>query len=141
MLNDLKSFNADIISTDMIKYRIISIRIGASRLNELASLPVIEYVQPAPGGDQLLNYNSRYASRANLLNASITDGGKGLNGEGIVVGVGDNADVQTHIDFARRLINPQHNLPHRVTDTIQQVRLPAQEMVMSFTGDMHPKLL
>ena len=41
----------------------------------------------------------------NLLNASVADGGKGLNGEGIVVGVGDNADVQTHIDFAGRLIN------------------------------------
>ncbi|MFL5773183.1 MAG: S8 family serine peptidase, partial [Flavisolibacter sp.] len=105
VLNELKNFNADIISTDMVKYRIIAVRISTSRLNDLAALPFIEYVQPAPGGDQLLNYNSRYASRANLLNASIADGGKGLNGEGMVVGVGDNADVQTHIDFARRLIN------------------------------------
>ncbi len=105
VVSNLKLFNTEVLSIEYAPYRIISLRIGASRLKDLASLPYVEYVQPAPGGDQVLNYNSRYASRANLLNASVADGGRGLNGEGIVVGVGDNADVQTHIDFAGRLIN------------------------------------
>jgi hypothetical protein len=105
VVNDLRQLNIDVLSTEYQYYRILSLRIATNRLKELASLPYIEYVQPAPSGDRLLNYNSRYASRANVLNASIADGGKGLNGEGVVVGIGDNADVQTHIDFAGRLIN------------------------------------
>ena len=105
VINDLKQLNIDILSTQYQSFRILSLRIALNRLKELAALSFVEYVQAAPGGDQHLNFNSRYASRANLLNAGIANGGKGLNGEGITVGVGDNADVQTHIDFAGRLIN------------------------------------
>jgi hypothetical protein len=101
----LKEQNIDVLSTNFANYRILSVRVSASRLSQLASLPFIDYIQPAPGGDQVLNYNSRYGSRANLLNADVANGGKGLNGEGIVLGIGDNADVQTHIDFAGRLID------------------------------------
>ncbi len=101
----LKEMGFQIIATDLSSYRIISIRIAGYRMGELASLPFVEYVQPAPGPDQPLNQNSRAASRANVLNASIANGGKGLNGEGVVIGVGDNSDVQTHADFSRRLIN------------------------------------
>lgn len=101
----LKQLNIDILSTQYQVHRILSLRIAANRIKELASLPFVEYVQPAPGGDQPLNYNSMYGSRANLLNASVANGGRGLNGDGVVVGVGDNADVQNHIDFRGRLIN------------------------------------
>lgn len=105
VINDLKKLNFDILSTQYQLHRILSLRIASNRLKDLAALPYVEYVQAAPGGDQILNYNSRYGSRANVLNSSIANGGKGLNGEGVVVGVGDNADVQTHMDFAGRLIN------------------------------------
>lgn len=102
---NLTGLNVDILSTQYQSYRILALRIATNRLTELASLPFIEYVQAAPSADQPLNYNSRYGSRANLLNASISNGGKGLNGEGVVVGIGDNADIQTHVDFKGRLIN------------------------------------
>ena len=105
VLNSLKENNIDIISTKLAWQRILHLRIDPLRLKELASYPFVEFVQPAPAGDQLLNYNSRYVSGANVLNTSLLNGGKGLNGEGIVIGVGDNADIQTHIDFAGRLIN------------------------------------
>lgn len=105
VITALKQLNIDILSLQFQSYRILSLRIAANRLSELASLPYIEYVQPAPQEDQILNYNSRYGSRANVLNTSVANGGKGLNGEGVVVGIGDNADVQTHIDFAGRLID------------------------------------
>jgi hypothetical protein len=75
---NLKQLNMDVLSTQYQSYRILSVRIASNRLKDLASLPFIEYVQPAPGYDQPLNYNSRYGSRANLLNASIANGGKGL---------------------------------------------------------------
>lgn len=105
VLNNLKQLNVDVLSTQYQAHRILSLRIAANRLKEIAGLPFIEYVQAAPGGDQTLNFNSRAGSRANVLNASIADGGKGLNGEGITLGIGDNADVQTHMDFTGRLIN------------------------------------
>lgn len=105
VIHELKGLNYDILSAQYQTHRILSLRIASNRLKDLAALPFVEYVQAAPGGDKILNFNSRYGSRANLLNASIADGGKGLNGEGVVVGVGDNADVQTHMDFAGRLIN------------------------------------
>jgi hypothetical protein len=105
VINDLKELNVDVLSNQYQSYRILSLRIAANRLKEIAGLPFVEYIQSAPGADQILNFNSRYGSRANQLNASIADGGKGLNGEGVTVGIGDDADVQTHIDFAGRLIN------------------------------------
>lgn len=105
VINALKQNNIDVISLQWQSYRILAVRIAQGRLIELASYPFIEYVQAAPPEDQPLNINSMASSRAGLLNSSITDGGKGLRGEGVVVGVGDNADVQTHIDFKGRLIN------------------------------------
>jgi hypothetical protein len=119
---ELERLNMDVISSDLQSYRILHLRIAASRLSELASLPFIEYVQPAPPQDVPLNQKSRAASRANQLNASVANGGKGLNGEGVVVGVGDNADVQAHVDFRGRLINRAASNAaghgHHVTGTV-----------------------
>lgn len=122
VLLELQRLNIDLISSDLQAYRILHIRVPAGRLQELASLPFIEYLQPAPPQDQPLNQKSRAASRANQLNASVADGGRGLNGEGVVVGVGDNADVQTHVDFKGRLISRAASNPaghgHHVTGTV-----------------------
>jgi hypothetical protein len=105
VIQELQKRNFDIVSSSYKNYRVIALRIAMQRLNELASLPFIEFVQPAPPQDQSLNNNSRDDSRANVLNASVLNGGYDLHGENIVVGVGDNADPLQHIDFANRIIN------------------------------------
>lgn len=105
VLQELKKINADVLSTEHLSYRIIALRIAANQVQEIASLPFTEFIQPAPSKDGPLNYNSRTGSRANLLNAAVADGGRGLNGEGIVIGHGDNADLQAHADLSGRLIN------------------------------------
>ncbi|GAC1708834.1 MAG: hypothetical protein NVS9B7_26240 [Flavisolibacter sp.] len=105
VMADLKKLNFDIQSASFQQYRILSLRISIGRLRELAALPYVEYVQPTHPADQPLNHGSRNASRANILNALISNGGKGLNGEGVTVGIGDNADVQEQPDFAGRLID------------------------------------
>ena len=105
VLDQLQQLHFEVLSVSHQAYRILALRIAASRLTELASQPFIEYVQPAPSGDQPLNATSRSVSHANVLNAGIADGGRGLNGEGVVVGIGDNADIQTHVDFSGRLLN------------------------------------
>jgi subtilisin family serine protease len=105
VLQQLKDLQADVVSTDHLSYNIIALRIAINRVAELAALPFVEYLQPAPPKDQPLNYNSRVGSRANMLNAAVSNGGRGLDGSGVVVGHGDNADVQAHADFTGRLIN------------------------------------
>ncbi len=95
----------EILSLEYSRYRIISIRIPVTKLEELASLPFVEYVQAQPAADKELNTNSASLSKANLLKAPLAVGGKNLTGDGVTVGVGDNGDPQTHIDFAGRLIN------------------------------------
>ncbi len=105
VLAALKNLNVEVIDLAYQQYRILSLRIAVSRFEEIAAQPFVEYLQAAPPESQPLNYNSRYGVRANLLNASVASGGRGLNGEGVVVGIGDNADIQTHVDFKGRTIN------------------------------------
>lgn len=102
---ELTRNNFDLINTDYQRYRILSLHIAASRLEELASAPWVEYVQAIPRPDQPLNTNGRAASRGNVLKAPLSAGGKNLDGQGVVVGIGDNGDIQSHLDFTGRLIN------------------------------------
>jgi hypothetical protein len=101
----LKPLDAHVLSTDLSAYHVLCLRIAVNKIFQLAEQPFIEYVIPAPPPDQPLNSNSRSLSHANVLNASVSDGGKGLNGEGVVIGMGDNSDIQSHVDFTGRLIN------------------------------------
>jgi Subtilase family/Secretion system C-terminal sorting domain len=97
--------NFDILSVRFKEYRIVELRIPTNRINELSSLPFIEYIQPIPHEAQLLNNNSRIGTKANIANGSLAVGGRNLHGEGIVIGVGDNADPQYHVDFTGRTIS------------------------------------
>lgn len=101
----LKEKGIDVVSTSLSTYHVLSVRLATYRLDELAALPFVLFVQPELPKDQPLNYYSRMASRGSVLNTAVSDGGRGLNGEGIVMGIGDNADVQFHADFSGRLIN------------------------------------
>ena len=101
----LRERNFQITTTDYKEFHVVGLKIAIQRINELGSLPFVEYIEPAPHKAQMLNYESRNDSRANVLNAASGVGGYGLKGEGVVVGIGDNADVQYHVDFTGRLIN------------------------------------
>lgn len=98
---------SDLYST----YRILAVQTPKERLSELAGLPCIDYVQAIPAPDKLLNSNSMYASGARVLRAPAAGGGLNLDGDGVVVGVGDDGDIQTHIDFTGRLINRTGDVP------------------------------
>jgi hypothetical protein len=111
VIEELKKKSFDVISTFYKNYHIIGLRIPLNRLNELASLAFIEYVQPAPHEDQPLNNVHRSDSRANILNASTTVGGRNLKGEGMVIGIGDNANPELNIDFTNRIISRTYAIP------------------------------
>ena len=101
----LHQLNIEVIPTPLSAYNVVGVRVQVTDLLKLAAEPFVEYLQPAPPKDKELNMNSRAGARAGKLNGSIANGGKGLLGEGVVIGVGDNADLNYHIDFSRRLIN------------------------------------
>ncbi len=108
---ELQKRNFEIISADYKSYRILALRVPVTRLGELALLPFIEYVQSAPGEDKPVNYNSMFLSRANVLKAPLAIGGKNLNGQDVVIGIGEDGDAQTHLDFTGRLINRTGEIP------------------------------
>ncbi len=68
-------------------------------------MPFIEYVQSIPHEDQPLNSNSMFALKGQCVKSTFAAEEEILKGKGVVVGIGDNGDVQTHIDFTGRLIN------------------------------------
>jgi hypothetical protein len=93
------------ITSDVFKdYHILALAIDKNRLNELASLPVIKYVEPAPGENSPINDKAQVSSRANVLRSNAV-GGYGILGKGVVVGVGDEANPMQHIDLTKRIIN------------------------------------
>ncbi len=77
-------------------------------INAIAALPFISNISLQYIKDKALNYNSRSLNGVSALSAA---NGKNLNGKGVTVGVGDNADISTHIDFAGRLINRSPWIP------------------------------
>ena len=101
----LQEKNISIVSRDLEAYQVLTLRIAVNRLTELAAYPFVTFVEPVSPEPEPLNYNNRWASGALILNQATALGGKGLNGEGVAIGIGDNADVQFHPDFYGRLIN------------------------------------
>lgn len=98
----LTDLHFDILSTDFLPARVVRLRVATLRVQELAALPCIEYVQPALPADRTLNNSSRANGRANILQRL---DGRNLNGQGVVIGIGDDADPLQHVDISTHLIN------------------------------------
>ena len=96
--------NIDIVNSESARYGKLTVRLTPVRLHELASFAFVEYVEPIGPDIELYNHKSKLGTRANVLNGAVSDGGYGLNGEGVVLGIGDNTAINNQIDFAGRLI-------------------------------------
>jgi hypothetical protein len=111
VLQDLIRRNISITNNDFEQYRVVAVKIEQSQLNVIGELPYIEYIQAVPPADKKLNDELRSNHKANVLQAPVSLGGENLNGKGVVIGVGDNADITTHIDLVDRVINRAPFLP------------------------------
>ena len=98
----LKNVGAIIVSTKLEAANIFLVQVNTAIINQLAALPFISSIHLQTIKDVALNYNSRASNGVAALNAF---NGKNLNGKGVAIGIGDNADISTHIDFSDRLIN------------------------------------
>lgn len=87
---------------------IILIETNPGLVDRIAQLPFVSSVNLQYIKDQPLNNNSRAINGVSAISSS---SGKNLLGKNVTVGVGDNADISTHIDFAGRLINRSPWIP------------------------------
>ena len=101
---NLLKLGAAIIRTKFDKEGLIFIKPGVSTLNLIARLPFVIYISRQIIKDSPLNYNDNAAHGNDALSYS-GFGGRSLTGKDVTLGVGDNANVTSHIDFTGRLIN------------------------------------
>ena len=98
----IEKAGADIVSTKLDRSDLFFVRFDASKIAALAALPCISAVSLQVFDDRPLNYASRGAHGVAALQSPR---GRNLLGRGIALGIGDNSDISTHIDFTGRLIN------------------------------------
>ena len=101
---ELRNKNLLIIAETFKNYGVLELRIPVTRIAELTTFPFVQYVQPIPARDEAFNDHSEENSRANVLSSTVS-GNRNLHGEGVVVGIGDNANPMLHVDFNNRIIN------------------------------------
>ncbi|MEJ7588208.1 MAG: S8 family serine peptidase, partial [Ferruginibacter sp.] len=98
----LQQAGANILPGKFDNSTIVFIEAGKAVINAIAAMPFVSSIRLQAVTDKLLNYNSIGTHGISGLNAF---NGKNLNGKGVTIGIGDNADISTHIDFTGRLIN------------------------------------
>ena len=104
----LQQLGAIIVNTRFDDGNSIFIQVNTAIVDAIASLPFVSSITLETLKDKTLNYNGIAAHGISGLNAL---NGKNLNGKNVTIGVGDNADISTHIDFAGRLINRTSTTP------------------------------
>lgn len=98
---ELEQAGATIIPTKIRPDHVVFIQAGGTVLEKIAALPYISYLAPQSLKDQALNDNNRAAHGVDVLNNPL---GRNLQGDGVTVGMGDDSDPYTHVDFTGRLI-------------------------------------
>jgi hypothetical protein len=74
-----------------------------AQIKKLCELPIVKYVQPE-WSEQPVNGQAVGFTNAEIARQPASMGGYDLQGEGVTIGVGDNA-IPTHIDYVDRLQN------------------------------------
>lgn len=72
-----------------------------NRLALLTQQPFVSFVGSVNIKDHAINYNDIATHSISALQNPL---GRNLNGQGMIVGLGDNADINTHIDFSDKTI-------------------------------------
>ncbi|MCF0069466.1 S8 family serine peptidase [Dyadobacter sp. CY261] len=111
----LDSLGVQLLSEGLVSYQLIDVRVPGEKLLVLAGLPWVQYIEAVPPPEVLFNDRSEAGTRANVL-TSMLAGQRGLNGDGVVIGIGDTGNLMDHIDVSTKLISsePQNSYWHGV---------------------------
>ncbi len=111
MLKTIQQSGFEYTDTKWVGSGIISGNIHSQDVERLLALPFVTSIQLQNPPEKTLNNIGRGSSGTALLNAPVLQGGKGLDGSGVTVGVGDDADPTLHPDVFDRIINHTPGIP------------------------------
>jgi hypothetical protein len=98
---DLEQAGASIIATKIRPDHVLFIQASGAALEKIAELPYVSFLAPQSLKDQALNDNNRAAHGVDAIS---NPAGRNLQGDGVTLGIGDDSDPYTHVDFTGRLI-------------------------------------
>jgi hypothetical protein len=104
----LEAAGARILHPRLQPKQVVFIQAGESALLKIAALPFVSYLSVQHMKAGALNLEERAAQGVDALNAS---SGRNLQGDRVTLGMGDNADPFTHVDFTGRLIDRYPDTP------------------------------
>jgi hypothetical protein len=93
--------NADIQERDELNAS-LTIRVDKTKVQQLAELPFVSYVESIPPPYELENITGTTLHRSNTLN-TLFAGGPKYDGTDVVVAVGDGGAISAHADLRNRL--------------------------------------
>jgi len=99
---NLVAAGAALVDTRIRPEKVLFIRAGRTALQRIAGLPYITFIGVQSMKDRSLNYNNRAAHGVDALS---NDPNRNLLGDGVTVGIGDDSDPYTHVDFTGRQID------------------------------------
>ncbi len=101
-ITELKQAGAQIVETKIQPAHVVFISANETDIERIAALPFVAYISSQQMKPVTLNYNNRAAHSVNAIAATA---GRNLQGSNVVLGHGDNGDVNFHLDLSGRLIN------------------------------------
>jgi len=101
-ISELKLAGAHVVDTRIQSPKVIFIEASGVVVQKISLLPFVVYISSQVMKDIPINYASNAVHGVNSMSASA---GRNLKGYNVTLGIGDNADASTHLDFSGRLIN------------------------------------
>ena len=102
VIKELQAVGAVIIKTRINAPNVVFIHIHQSEIDSIAALPFVMYISLQNLKSTPLNYEDVAMHGASGFNAAV---GNELNGNGVTIGIGDQGNILTHIDFNGRIIS------------------------------------
>jgi hypothetical protein len=101
VIKELQALGASITTTRINIPGVVFIQASQQVIDSIVALPFVTYISLQSLNPKPLNYEDIAMHGATGFNA-VT--GKELQGEGVVLGMGDQGNIVTHVDFTNRII-------------------------------------
>ena len=104
----LIALHTQIVKTKFTDASVIFIEKNKKIIDSIASLPFVSYINLQSIKDKILNYNNVGTHSVSALQSP---SGRKLDGRGVSLAIGDNANVSAHVDFTNRVVDRVYNGP------------------------------
>ena len=101
----LSQFDLGTLRRELKGGQIIEVSIPQTEIQYLAAIPLVNHIDVVQEPVKRLNHENCAHQRVNVLNSNVGNYGRDLNGEGVLIGVGDGGELGNHIDFGDRVLN------------------------------------